>query len=339
MNNERGVSLVELLVVLAIFSVVMAGVYATYLVQVRHSTREYMLAESEMEIEIAKNIIERDIMMAGYGIADNYGSLSIDPLPVGSTDAVSALASDSLILRGTGIGILSRSAMAWSYITSKGPPVSYKTWTDGRENVRRSDRVIYIEPNTREILTDSSKAIFTLPDVPSGAAEGTLVYGLHSDSADLPYYTIQYLMGGTAPSMCSPGAQNLLRAESRNDDPPSSSGREPILNCVRDFQVAFGLDTNSDGSIDLWDNGVTLSSYDRQTLKRRLRQIRLYILLQQGNYDPDFTYSNPDNSGDGATIRVGDISLGTGRDITLTAKQRKYRWRVLDLSVTPRNLR
>jgi len=339
MNNERGVSLVELLVVLAIFSVVMAWVYATYLAQVRHSTREYMLAESEMEIEIAKNIIERDIMMAGYGIADNYGPLSIDPLQVSSAEAASGSSSDSLVLRGTGIGILSRCAMAWSYITSKGPPVIYKTWTDGRENVGRSDRVIYLEPNTREILTDASKAIFTLPDVPPGAAEGTLVYGLHSDSADLPYYTVQYLIGGTASSICSPGTQNLLRAESRNDDPPSSSSREPILNCVRDFQVAFGLDTNNDGSIDLWDNGVTLPSYDRQTLKRRLKQVRLYILLQQGNRDPDFTYSNPDNPGDGATIRVGDISLGTGRDTTLTAKQRKYRWRILNLSVTPRNLR
>jgi prepilin-type N-terminal cleavage/methylation domain-containing protein len=339
MNNEKGVSLVELLVTLAIFSAVMAGVYAIYLAQIRHSTREYMLAESEMETEIAKNIIERDIMMAGYGMADDYGPLSIDPLPVGSTDAASPSSSDSLILRGTGVGILSRSAMAWSYITSKGPPVSYKTWADGRENVGLSDQVIYIEPNTREIMTVGSKGIFKFPDAPPEAGEGTLVYGLHSDSADLPYYTVQYLIGGTALSMCSPGTQNLLRAESRNDDPPSSSSRESILNCVRDFQVAIGLDTNDDGIIDLWDNGATLPSYDRRTLKRRLKQVRLYILLQQGNRDPYFTYSNPDNPGDGATIRVGDSSLGTGRDITLTSKQRSYRWRVLTLSVTPRNLR
>jgi prepilin-type N-terminal cleavage/methylation domain-containing protein len=339
MNDEKGVSLVELLVTLAIFSVVMAGVYAIYLAQIRHSTREYMLAESEMEIEIAKNIIERDIMMAGYGIADDYGPLSVDPLPVGSTDAASPASSDSLILRGTGVGILSRSTMAWSYITSKGPPVRFHTWSDGRENVIPGDRVIYITPNIRKILTDGSKAVFTFPDFPPSAEEGTVVYGLNSDDANLPYYTVQYLTGGAAFSMCSSGTRNLLRAESRNDDPPPSSSRESILNCVRDFQVAIGLDTNDDGIIDLWDNGETLPSYNRQTLRRRLKQVRLYVLLQQGNRDPYFTYSNPDNPGDGATIRVGDSGLGTGRDITLTAEQRRYRWRVLTLSVTPRNLR
>jgi len=135
MKNEKGVTLVELLVTLAIFSIVMAGVYAVYTTQIRHSTREYMLAESEMELGIAKTVIERDIMMAGYGIADDYSTLSIDPVPIYATDATSPVTYDSLSLRGTAIGILSKSTQGWSYIVNKGSPVMFQSWTDDRENI------------------------------------------------------------------------------------------------------------------------------------------------------------------------------------------------------------
>ncbi len=342
-GNEKGVTFVELLVTLAIFSVVMASVYSIYTTQIKHTTREFRLAESEMELGIAKTIIDRDLMMAGYGIADDYGALAITPLPMNADDAVSLTTYDSLSLRGTAIGILSHSSQGWTYITSMGPPVTFKTWNDNRENISVGDKVIYIEPNTREILTTGSTAIFTYPTIPSEADKGTLVYGLHSESAVLPYYTVQYLMGGTPPSTCATGTLNLLRAESRNEDPPLPGARRPILNCVMDFQVAFGLDTDENGTIDVWDpisaGDFQINSYDITALKRRVKQVRVYILVQEGNRDTDYAYSNPDSPGSPNTIRVGDNALATGRDITLTAEQRRYRWRVISLNVTPRNLR
>ena len=343
MKNEKGLTLVELLVTLAIFSIVMAGVYAVYTTQIRHSTREYMLAESEMELGIAKTVIERDIMMAGYGIADDYSTLSIDPVPIYATDATSPVTYDSLSLRGTAIGILSKSTQGWSYIVNKGSPVMFQSWTDDRENIVSGDQVIYMEPNTREILTEGITAIFSYPEIPLTADKGTLVYGIHSESAALPYYTVEYLLGGTPLSLCAPGTRSLLRAESRNNDPPLPANREPLLNCVRDFQVSFGLDTDENGTIDAWDpispGSFQVSGYDMKSLKKRLKQVRVYILVQEGSRDPDYTYSNPENPGNPATIRVGDSMLGTGRDITLTAEQRRYRWRVVTLSITPRNLR
>jgi len=342
MKNENGLTLLELLVTVAIFSVVMAIVCGLYNAQVRHVSREYRLAESEMELGIAKSVLERDIMMAGYGMADAYATLPASPRIISATDAASASVYDTLILRGTAIGILSRSSQGWSYISDNGPPIVFRTWSDGRENISAGDSVVYMDHATREIVTEGATAVFKFPSAPSSGFRGTLVYGLNSESSAMPYYAVHYVMGGTPPSICAAGTRNLLRAESRNADPPHSSAREPILNCVRDFQIAFGLDTSliEDNVIDLWDNGgVQASAYDNRTLKRRLKQVRVYILQQAGSRDPDYLYSNPVNISDPATIRVGDSAIGTGRDIRLTEEQRRYRWKLISLSITPRNLR
>jgi hypothetical protein len=116
---------------------------------------------------------------------------------------------------------------------------------------------------------------------------------------------------------------------------------EPLLACVRDIQVAFGIDVSSpgDGIIDLWDNGGNISaSYGHQEIRQRLKQVRLYILVQNGNRDPDYLYANPENPTHPERIRVGDSNLGIGRDVSLTADQRRHRWRLIAVTVTPRNL-
>ena len=147
----KGVTLVELLIALTIFSVVMAVVYSLYTNQVKHSTREYKLAEYEMEFGIAKNILERDIMLAGYGIADNYGSLPYDPLPISASDASSQTTFDSISLRGTAVGIFSRTSQGWSYIKDNGPPVTFQTWSDSRENIAAGRQgYLYASCNKRD---------------------------------------------------------------------------------------------------------------------------------------------------------------------------------------------
>lgn len=344
MKNERGLTLTELLVTLAIFSIVMAGVYGVYTNQIRHSTREYRTAESDMEHQIFKSIMERDISMAGYGMADAYGAMGINPLQIAATNG----APDTLTLRGTAIGLNSRAAQGWTYVNTIARPTAladFRSWTDNRENVETGDRVIYMEPNAKEIL---GTAIYTLPAAPlatdiSGSWRGFLVYDLHKDNTARPYYTVQYLLGGVPPTNCAQGTQNLLRAESRNNDPPVASEREPILNCVLEFQVAFGLDTNEDKNIDSWDDGgVQTAGYTSpRTISARLKQVRAYILVQVANRDPYYTYANPDPAyaANPDRIWVGDATLGPGREVTLTAEQRKYRWRVISLSITPRNLR
>lgn len=332
-TNERGVTLTELLVVLAIFSIIIAGIYGVYVSQLQHTTREHRVAESEMELEIIKNFIERDIAMAGYGLADDYSGLGFNPVAISATDADP----DTLTLMGTAIGRLSRGSQGWSYIITSTP--TFQTWGDVREDILDGDRVIYMEPNTKTLLTSGGTWLFSYPAYPTTEI-GTLVYGLHTENSNFPYYAVEYQLGGATPNFCAPGTQSLLRAESKDNVPPISQERKPILDCVLDFQVAFGLDTNEDGTIDLWDNGgVQAATYDSKGLRDRLKQVRVYILVQLGMRDPEFTYSNPANPANPDRIQVGDTTITTGREITLTTDQRRYRWRVITLSITPKNIR
>lgn len=360
LEKNRGFSLVELLIVLAIFSVILAVVFSSYITQVKHTGREYRVAEAEMEVGIARGIIERDIAMVGYGIAEDYSSTTFDPRVASATNAAVASGWDELFLRGTAIGTGSRVAQGWSYISATTP--TFATWADARENLvanaggiaNADDVVIIMEPGTKKLLIEDvtgvkmwlfryngpSTNITTLTgDQPlTNPTVGTLLYGLHraddATPATFPYFTVRYYKGsGGSPSNCATGTESLLRAESNTTETPSGAGvANPLLACVRDVEVAFGLDTNEDGTIDTWDNGgVTATGYDAGSLRKRLKQIRMYILIQSGNYDSGYTSPSP--------IWVGDPILSTGRDVTLTTAQLNYRWKMLAISVTPRNIR
>ena len=50
LKKNSGFSLVELLVVLAIFSAILAVVVSSYITQVKHTGREYRVVEAEIEI-------------------------------------------------------------------------------------------------------------------------------------------------------------------------------------------------------------------------------------------------------------------------------------------------
>lgn len=338
--DRKGFSVTEMLVTLAIFSVIMAAVSGVYVVQTRQTATEFSLGGSEVELQIAKGIIERDLKMAGYGLADNYGTTGFAPRAAAATNGTP----DTLVLMGTALGIEARSAQGWTYIDNAAP--TFAVWGDVREDIDDNDSVILIEPATRTLIGQNVGGVFewqfryveavpTVNSMPSDTvlgspAVGTLIYGLDS-SATRPFAAVTYSLGGAPPSICAPGANNLLRAESWTATPGAGTGNA-LLACVRDFQIAFGLDANEDGTIDTWDNGGAVTAgFTIEQLKNRLRQIRMYLLVQSGHWDPDYTFPQ-------GNIWVGDAALGIGQNVSL-AGVRNYRWRLVTVSAVPRNVK
>lgn len=359
---SRGFSLVELMVTMTIFGILMTGIFQAYIAQMKNTTREYGIAESDIDRQIGLGLLSRDMNMTGYGLADDYNGLSFAPRAVAATNG-SGAAGDTLTLMGTALGLQARQAQHWSYVESipSGNYVRLKTWTDAsgnldqRENIEHNDRVILIEPSSKKLLTDTSTPpnwLFkfdqggpsdTNPDnnqiVSWIPTKGVVAYGLYKDGetvATQPFYAVRYYLstinsGEPDHGLCAPGLFKLLRAESRTTAAPDSG--DNIIPCVADFQVAFGLDTNSDRRIDTWDNGgVTTAGYDVPRLNRSVKEVRVYALVQIGKKDLLYTYPS-------ATVQVGDAGIGTGRTFTFSSAQRNYRWRVMQLVTSPRNLR
>ena len=153
----------------------------------------------------------------------------------------------------------------------------------------------------------------------------------------MPYWTVRYYIGsGQRPTGCAVGSNSLLRVETDTPDPNVLPGNgDPLLACVLDMEIAFGLDTDEDGTIDTWDDGgVTGSGYTADLQRKRLKEVKVYLLVQSGNRDRDYTF--PNNN-----IQVGE-TIGTdtvGRSVPLTTEQRHYRWRMVTITKTLRNLR
>lgn len=351
-----GFTILEMLIAMAIFSVLMSAIFAVYSTQLKHTSREYRIAESEVEVGIAKGIIERDLSLGGYGLADDYSDATLpngpfSPMSFKATDANP----DTLTLMGTALGLNSRYAQGWSYLDTTAPTFglfsSAGSGHDVREELGTDVRAVIIEPSTKKLMTEGGKWLFRVQRTNATPADrittvnapapltnktvGNIVYGLYSSTlleATQPYYAVRYYLGGTSPSNCAPNTLSLLRAEDKTTETPA--GGDPLLACVLDMEVAFGLDTNNDNSIDFWDNGGTQAAlYDSKTLNSRLKQVRVYLLLQVGNLDTGYTAPSP--------IWVGEQTLGagTGRSVALTSSQQNYRWKVLTLNVTPRNVR
>jgi len=64
--NKTGVTLVELLIVLVIFGVVVAGIYRVFIAQTRAYTVQDQVVEVQQNIRSAMEILLRDLRTAGY---------------------------------------------------------------------------------------------------------------------------------------------------------------------------------------------------------------------------------------------------------------------------------
>jgi prepilin-type N-terminal cleavage/methylation domain-containing protein len=74
--NQRGITLIELLVTLVISSILVAGIYRTFLSQQHTFTVQEQVVDMQQNVRIAINQMVREIRMAGFGRIDSktYGA-------------------------------------------------------------------------------------------------------------------------------------------------------------------------------------------------------------------------------------------------------------------------
>ncbi|MDY6790178.1 MAG: prepilin-type N-terminal cleavage/methylation domain-containing protein [Thermodesulfobacteriota bacterium] len=69
-NWRKGFTLIELMVALAITSILLAGIYTTYMTQLKSHLTQQLMVEMQQSLRGAMQLMEREIRMAGYDPAN-----------------------------------------------------------------------------------------------------------------------------------------------------------------------------------------------------------------------------------------------------------------------------
>jgi hypothetical protein len=237
-------------------------------------------------------------------------------------------------------------------------PYNPRSWTPATENFSNTDRVIVVSPgttdtNARTLVVDGGSFYTTFNNItaapwpPIDLTETRVVYGINTSTESAPqrpfnradYFITSTDTGGNdiVPSRCAPNTGVLVKA-TMNHDAGGTYTYLPLLDCVADIQIVFGLDIDTDGDFEPGVGGSTdgysedLTALTIQQIRTQVKQIRIYILAHEGQKDTTFTYPS-------SNITVGEFGLGRTYDLTPITDWNDYRWKLYTLIIQPNNLR
>lgn len=234
------------------------------------------------------------------------------------------------------------------------------SWGDAHRDFAANDKVIVVKnnlnstPTTRQLMVanGSDSAVLTAGSfyanfnnytsltLPHRDGDTFQVYGIASAGTAairMPFNRADYFISNSnaadVPVFCAPNTGVLYKATISHSD--GSRNRMPLLDCVADMQIAYGLDNDGDGIIDQYeDTPANTASPSAADIRNQLKEIRVYILAQDGKKDITFSYPN-------TSIDVGEDLLGggfKGRKYPIGAASKNYRWKVYTIVVRPKNL-
>jgi len=257
------------------------------------------------------------------------------------------------------------------------PPFNPREWTPALtppqgEDLAPTDRVIVLRPgstdaNGRTLVVDTVPAFFTTYNIvtsspwpPADTMETRIVYGVDPDTdLRMPFNRADYYIWRNStstatdevPDRCAPNT-GVLRKAVISQNNGLRENPLPLLDCVADMQVIFGLDTNNNGIIGTYTDGgtvfawpvgtpdetailadITASFADAATLRQRLKEVRVYILAHEGQRDVNHTYpTNP--------ITVGEFGLGRSFNFVTAGitNWQNYRWKIYTIVLKPTSL-
>lgn len=402
-SNQEGYSLVELVVVMLVFSIVMSIICVSFNRIVISSSQIVKTGETDIGGLIGLELFRSDLELAGFGlpwslpkavtyhesgsrvmVAGHPGTdlasfndeNDLGPLPpraVISGDNVGLNGSDYLVLKGTAMG-MSATARSWSYLNYSTMSAPKQSKSELELVPGNTDRVVVIKSTVtasgipdRQLVTDGvNSAVFTLifnlpfsqNFLPKNSNDHYMVYGVAPDKRDengnlqplsYPYNRADYFIGkpGRVSPTCAGNTGTLYKVTiNQNTDIPTYY---PLLDCVADMQVIYYLDSSGSGGVDRhvanfcdFRESCTLSAAE---LRAQLKEIRVYILAQEGKKDRSYNYPldrMPIVVGDAGLDRAVGKTLGsvwtTAAMSSMDPEWRHYHWKVYTIVVQPKNL-
>ena len=391
-RDQRGFTLIEMLIVMAIFMVVIMITSRSFEIVLNHAGQQGKSAQSQIEGIVGLEMLRADLEQAGFGLpwafteapasgaytevnvgsnepvefpstGDFHSAMDFNNSPLSPPCAIlngstkfnldsAGIGAQYLVIKSTVVG-LDQAAKKWttkSYTESASMPPT--TWNQDDRDLHADDRVVLIKTTftdnipKQQLMVKSGQFSTTFGKYSSMSTPHTQgdvfhIYGIDKPAATplrMPFNRADYYIKRPAniSQTCAPNTGVLYKAVVSQAD-GSLSPEMPLLDCVADMQVVYGLDTTASGSINFHDsNPPAQGTYADQaeSVRSQVKEIKVFILAQEGKRDRTYNYPNK-------KIRVGD-TFG-GRDFDLENligpnDYKNYRWKVYTIVVRPKNL-
>ena len=291
-SNNKGFTLIELIVVMAVFIVVIIIAADSFNTIIRQNSKLIASEESNIEGVVGLEIFRHDLEQTGFGLPSAFPATppsyneAVDTPALNFNDAPNGIPrpvvagnnlnsgnvlpnSDYLVIKGTTLG-LAQASQRWTYVnySSSGKPP--KSWTSG--NLASGDRAIVLRRSfsdsgvTNQLVYNTATpqnffVNFPNPNTPLSASFSPAVpqdvftiYGVDTVDLRMPFNRSDYFISRQAgiPSRCAPGTGILYKTVVNQNG--GTLTYIPLLDCVADMQVVFGWDVNGDGLIDAYSD-------------------------------------------------------------------------------------
>ncbi len=299
--RRKGITLVELLVVMVIVALSAGGIFFAYRSLVRETITQSLFAKNEQDVEVLLTSLRKDLQGIGFGVPVNrlnLGTPACGGLPdfAGSNDVLGLALNcpsggDELYFLNLATRSFRNSGCWWARDTSGTVATQGRRWT--LENCPNSppsgENLLCLDMASKAIANCNSPntLIFTMGDR-NGIEEFAVRYFLSSESL---------------PKECAPNTFNLLKQV-------YGDAAQPIASCVAVFRVRY---------FDGQGYGTTISDISN------LRAVRLCLLVQVGGRMD--TQMDPPN---------GFEQCG---NIVINNEWRWYRWKLVEEEIPLRNIR
>ena len=307
-NNSRGYTIVEILVTMVIVSIIIGIAFYSYNKLTVNLRSQSSSTESSMDKLVGLELVRLDIETAGYGIAVN----ETDP-PVEWDNA-----SGALVLRST-MNNTKSETFGWVFLKCQ----LGLQWNSS--SVLALDERGDTTNNSLVFLDYRGKLAFSTSTSTTCPHDGHYI-GYPIDSSVPSGCTnqtctkIAYTLSSTQNlNTCAAGTKNLLRKV-------GSGNGTPVLNCVADWELRFGLDTDGDGGVDSVVDGTSIPTA-HDDVRDQLKYISFYALVQNSQFDRNYNYGN--------NVTVDGITLSFPGSCT---KCPNYHWKVINKTIKFMNL-
>lgn len=329
-KNDRGTSLVELLIAMAIFSLMLGVMFTLYATMIKTSSSTRKIAKVEGEITNAVWPLFKEIESAGYGVpANSFGGSCTPEISYtgGVNNGVLTIYSTAA---GTQTSLTQTAPGSWSFIIGSTCAVCIAGTGCPGGGFNIGDTVSIISPS------DKSSLITTSPFTTTVAAGGTL-NGCQPTiwPGNIAYlspaggcFDTVYTLSATTTTTCASGTQQLMRSSVAVG---SSANYQPMLDCVLAASYIFGcIDTSGNVTWVNWPAAGNTCPFLNSNGNYNPRFIRIGLVEQDSNQNE---YAGPQQPN---ITLFGDTTVSD--TVSLNTTQRTYRWRTIERTISLRNL-